>query len=82
MVALNLGGVQLWAVLAVLPPDEVYFPRDVVTLRPGLTVDDLRWRSGMVDSTDVEVSFSTSTSESYLGVLDRAIQELRQRDAL
>jgi hypothetical protein len=55
---LNLGPLQLWVAIPIVPPDKLHLPRGVVALHPQLRSRGLRTRSGNLDPTQVVARYS------------------------
>lgn len=68
--ALNLGPVQLWAVIPIVKPERVAFPRGVIRLHPRVAFQSLPTRTGELDPSQVRATFSLSTSEAFFRAVD------------
>jgi hypothetical protein len=68
--ALNLGPLQLWAVVPIVKPERVVLPKGVIRLHPRLAFQSLPTRTGEVNPSLVSATFSRSTSEALFNAVD------------
>lgn len=68
--ALNLGPLQLWAVVPLFKPEQIVLPKGVTRLHPRLAFQSLPTRTGEVNPSLVKATFSRSTSEAFFGAVD------------
>lgn len=68
--ALNLGRLQLWVVVPIVKPDGLVLPKGVTQLHPRLAFQSLPTRTGDLNPSLVNATFSRATSEAFFAAID------------
>ena len=70
--AFNLGPIQLWAIIPIIPPDHLQLPPGVKRLHANLCSRALQVRSGNLDPTQVYATYSDATAQALSRALATA----------
>lgn len=68
--ALNLGQLQLWVAIPIVKPERLALPRGVTRLHPRVTFQSLPTRTGDLNPSLVNATFSRATSEAVFAAVD------------
>ena len=68
--ALNLGQLQLWVAIPIVKPERLDLPRGVTRLHPRVTFQSLPTRTGDLNPSLVNATFSRATSEAVFAAFD------------
>jgi hypothetical protein len=68
--ALNLGQLQLWVAIPIVKPERLVLPNGVARLHPRLAFQSLPTRTGDLNPSLVNATFSRATSEAVFAAID------------
>lgn len=68
--ALNLGRLQLWVAIPIVKPETLVLPKGVTRLHPRVAFRSLRTRTGELNPSLVNATFSRATSEAVFAAVD------------
>ena len=68
--ALNLGQLQLWVAIPIVKPERLFLPNGVARLHPRLAFQSLPTRTGDLNPSLVNATFSRTTSEAVFAAVD------------
>jgi hypothetical protein len=68
--ALNLGRLQLWVAIPIVKPETLILPKGVTHLHPRVAFRSLRTRTGELNPSLVNATFSRVTSEAVFAAVD------------
>lgn len=70
--SMNLGQLQLWVVVPLVPPDDIQLPAGVTPLHEDLAFGALATRAGSLDPTQVVATYSDRTTAAFLRAMAAA----------
>jgi hypothetical protein len=68
--AVNLGRLQLWVAIPIVRPETLILPKGVTRLHPRVAFQSLPTRSGDLNPSLVNATFSRATSEAVFAAVD------------